>query len=73
MVAIAVETGLTPEEGEKAVKKTLKRATNLFYTSELTQDEVLNLIPIKPIGEYEEEIKNLLKTKLIGLFEKIKP
>lgn len=73
MEAIAVEIGLTPEEGEKAVKETLKCSASLFYNSSLTQQEVMDLIPIKPIGEHEEEIKNILKTKLIGLFEKIKP
>lgn len=73
MEAIATETGLTPEEGEKAVKETLKSSASLFYNSDLTQEEVMDLIPIKPIVEHEEEIKNILKTKLIGLFEKIKP
>jgi len=33
----------------------------------------MDLIPVKPIGENEEEIKNTLNTKLMGLFEKIKP
>lgn len=73
MVAIAVETGLKQKEGEKAVKKTLKSAVSLFYNSNLSQDWVMDLIPVKPIGEHEEEIKNMLQTKLIGLFEKIKP
>jgi hypothetical protein len=33
----------------------------------------MDLIPVKPIGENEAEIKNILNTKLIGLFGKIKP
>jgi pyrroline-5-carboxylate reductase len=31
------------------------------------------LIPVKPIGENEQQITEIYKTKLIGLFEKIKP
>lgn len=73
MEAIAVKTGLSPEEAKKAVKSTLKKAIKLYYNSGLTPEEVMNLIPVKPIGEHEEEIKNTLNTKLLGLFEKIKP
>ncbi|MFW6246170.1 MAG: pyrroline-5-carboxylate reductase family protein [Tangfeifania sp.] len=73
MEAIAVKTGLSPEEAQKAVKSTLKKAIKLYYNSGLTPEEVMDLIPVKPIGENEEEIKNTLNTKLLGLFEKIKP
>ena len=70
---IGVKTGLSPEEAQKAVKSTLKRAIKLYYNSGLTPEEVMDLIPVKPIGENEAEIKNTLNTKLLGLFEKIKP
>ena len=73
MEAIAVKTGLSPGEAQKAVKSTLKKAIKLYYNSGLTPEEVMDLIPVKPIGENEEEIKNTLNTKLLGLFEKIKP
>jgi pyrroline-5-carboxylate reductase len=73
MESIAVKTGLTPEEAQKAVKSTLKKAIKLYYNSGLTPEEVMDLIPVKPIGENEAEIKNTLNTKLLGLFEKIEP
>jgi pyrroline-5-carboxylate reductase len=73
MEDIAVKTGLSPEEAQKAVKSTLKKAIKLYYNSGLTPEEVMDLIPVKPIGENESDIKNTLNTKLLGLFEKIKP
>jgi len=73
MEAIAVKTGLSPKEAKKAVKSTLKKAIKLYYNSGLTPDEVMDLIPVKPIGENEDEIRNTLNTKLMGLFGKIKP
>ena len=73
MENIALETGLTAEEAQKAVSSTLKKAWKLYYKSGLTPDKVMDLIPVKPIGENEAEIKNILNTKLIGLFGKIKP
>ncbi len=70
---IAAEIGLTPDEAQKAVSSTLKKAWKLYYKSGLTPAEVMDLIPVKPIGENETEINNILHTKLLGLFSKIKP
>jgi pyrroline-5-carboxylate reductase len=70
---IGIKTGLTKSESEAAVHQTLVAAISLMYTSELTPKEVMDLIPVKPIGEHEAQITEIYKTKLIGLFEKIKP
>jgi pyrroline-5-carboxylate reductase len=70
---IGVMTGLTKDEAEAAVHQTLVAAVNLMYTSQLTPGEVMDLIPVKPIGEHEAQIVDIYQTKLIGLFEKIKP
>jgi pyrroline-5-carboxylate reductase len=70
---IALETGLSQKDAKKAVQQTLKKAWKLYYKSDLTPAEVMDLIPVKPIGENEAEIKNILNTKLLGLFGKIKP
>jgi len=73
MESIAIETGLSVDEARKAIKSTLKKAIKTYFSSGLTPAEVMDLIPVKPIGENEQEIKNILNTKLIGLFGKIKP
>lgn len=73
MEKIALETGLSEKEAKKAIQQTLKIAWKLYYKSGLTPTEVIDLIPVKPIGGNEAEIKYILNTKLIGLFEKIKP
>ena len=73
MEKIALEMGLTAEEAETAVRQTLKKALKLYYKSDLRPEQVMDLIPVKPIGENEPEIKTILNTKLLGLFAKIKP
>lgn len=73
MEKIALKTGLSEEEARKTVSSTLKKALKLYYKSDLTPEQVMDLIPVKPIGENEPEIKNILDSKLTGLFEKIKP
>jgi len=70
---IGVKTGLTASESEEAVHQTLIAAINLMYTSELKPEEVMDLIPVKPIGEHEQQIAEIYRTRLLGLFEKIKP
>lgn len=73
MEKIAQKIGLSPEEAQKTVSSTLKKALKLYYKSGLTPEQAMDLIPVKPLGENEPEIKNILNTKLMGLFGKIKP
>ena len=70
---LASETGLSEEEARLSVKSTLEKSISLYYESGLTAGEVIDLIPVKPIGEHESEIKEIYNTKLKGLFQKIKP
>ncbi len=70
---IAQQTELSPEEAQKAIHFTLKRAVDLYYKSGITPAEVMDLIPVKPIGEHEEDIRNTLNSKLLDLYFKIKP
>ena len=70
---VAMQTGLSEEEAEEAIYTTLKQAIKLYFISGLTPKEVLNLIPVKPIGEYETEITEIYQTKLMALYDKIKP
>lgn len=73
MEEIAVKTGFSKGEAKTVIGDTLKRSLKLYYKSELTPEEVIDLIPVKPIGEHEDEIERILETKLLGLYEKIKP
>ncbi|MFV0590788.1 MAG: pyrroline-5-carboxylate reductase family protein [Draconibacterium sp.] len=73
MEKIAQEIGLTPDEAQNTVSSTHKRAWKIYYKAGLSAEQVMDLIPVKPIGENEAEIKTILNTKLLGLFGKIKP
>lgn len=73
MEDIALKTGLKPIESRKIIRSTLSRAIKLYYNSGLSYEEVIDLIPVKPIGENEDEIETILDTRLTGLYEKIKP
>jgi pyrroline-5-carboxylate reductase len=70
---VARQMGLTSDEASKTIQSTLKKAIKLYFNSGLSPAEVMDLIPVKPIGENEEQIAEIYQAKLLGLFAKIKP
>ena len=70
---IGTKIGLSEAEAKESINQTIKASLDLLNNSELTPQQVIDLIPVKPIGEHEPQIIEIYKTKLIGLFEKIKP
>ena len=73
LTEIGQKIGLSEKESNESINDTLIASLKLMFKSGLTPQEVMDLIPIKPIGEHEVQIAEIYKTKLIGLFEKIKP
>ena len=73
MEKIAQEIGLTETESIDTINETLKSSLELMYNSNLKYEKVIDLIPVKPIGEKEGEIKETLNNYLVNLFNKIKP
>jgi len=73
LTEIGQKIGLSEKESKESINETLIASLNLMYKSGLKPEEVIDLIPVKPIGEHEVQITEIYKTKLIGLFEKIKP
>lgn len=64
--------GLTDKQSWKAIKKMLKGAVETVDESGLSPEEVMDLVPMKPLGEEEAVIRNAYRTKLTGLYRKLK-
>ncbi len=73
LMKIGQKIGLSDKESKDSINDTLIASLKLMFKSGLTPQEVMDLIPVKPIGEHEAQITEIYNTKLIGLFEKIKP
>lgn len=73
LIKLGDEMGLSMKESEESIHQSMVAGLNLYFNSGLTPDEVIDLIPVKPIGEHEESIVDIYKNKLISLFQKIKP
>jgi pyrroline-5-carboxylate reductase len=73
LIRIGTQIGLTEEESKASVMQTLLSAHTLLFDSDLSSDQVIDLIPVKPIADHETQIREMYQTNLIGLYEKIKP
>jgi pyrroline-5-carboxylate reductase len=71
LAALGVEFGLEKEEASKAVYRSLVAALDALFKSGLNESDVLDLIPVKPIGENEKEIENVFDQKLKTLYSKL--
>jgi len=64
--------GMTPKEVKESLAKMLKGTIKTMTDSGLSPSEVMDLIPVKPLGEEEANIRNIYRTKLQGLYSKLK-
>ena len=71
LVELSTDFGLSEIESIDAVRKMISGSVDTMF-SEYTKEEVLDLIPVKPIGDHEAEILNAYDTKLKGLYNKLK-
>jgi pyrroline-5-carboxylate reductase len=73
LVELAKAFGMDDQEAIDAVKHMLDATTATMFGSGLDRDGVIDLIPVKPIGEHEADILKIYDERLNGLFQKIKP
>ena len=70
--SLGLSFGLSAKEVESALAKMVKGTVKTLFASQRTPAEVMDLVPLKPIGEDEEAIRTIYRTKLKGLYAKLK-
>jgi pyrroline-5-carboxylate reductase len=70
---LGVQFGMEEDEASEVISEMLKGTINTLFFSGIPSAEVMDLVPVKPIGEYEETIKSIYTEKLNGIYNKIKP
>lgn len=70
---IGAQMGLSQAECRESIYETLNAALNTMYRSGMSPTEAMDLIPVKPIGDSETQIRAIYREKLIGLWDKIRP
>ncbi|MCX7635402.1 MAG: NAD(P)-binding domain-containing protein [Syntrophales bacterium] len=69
---LGVSFGLTVQETQKALARMVKGAVKTLYEAQRTPAEVMDLVPVKPLGADEETIRQIYREKLRGLYAKLK-
>jgi pyrroline-5-carboxylate reductase len=69
---IAVSFGLSPERAADAVRKMAEGTVQTMTWSHLTPEQVMDLVPVRPLGEDEAAIKEIYRKRLPALFQKLK-
>ena len=64
--------GLTDQDLHDGMSKMVTGAVKTMFEAGLSPEEVMDLIPVKPLGEEEANIKNAYRSKLTGLYQKLK-
>lgn len=70
---VAAGFGLSEAEIVPALKRMVCGGARTLLESGLTPAEVMDLIPMKPLGEMEGQVNELYRTRLPALYQKIKP
>ncbi|MFB0564093.1 MAG: pyrroline-5-carboxylate reductase family protein [Candidatus Aminicenantaceae bacterium] len=69
---IGTSFGLTPEEVRNAVSRMAEGTAKTMFETGLMPEEVMDLIPVRPLEEEEENIKGMYRARLGALFNKLK-
>ncbi len=69
---LAISFGMDESEAETTISNMLWGTAETLFKSGLSYDEVVNLVPVKPLGEVEDTIKDFYDKYLNGIYNKIK-
>jgi pyrroline-5-carboxylate reductase len=65
--------GLSSEDARKALAGMVDGAAKTYFESGLPAGEVMDLVPVKPLKDDEEDIRSKYRSRLNPLYEKIRP
>ncbi len=69
---LAVSYGMSQTEAESGILEMGTGAMKTLFESGMTAAEVMDLIPVKPLGEEESAIRGIYRSKLEPLYRKLK-
>ena len=69
---LAESFGMSAGEAETGVAEMAAGAVKTLFGSGMSAEEVMDLIPVKPLGEEEANIKAMYRARLEPLYKKLK-
>jgi pyrroline-5-carboxylate reductase len=70
---LAQSFGLSEKEAKETISVMLMGTADTLFHSGLKYEDVVNLVPVKPMSLHETAIKEFYVTSLNGIYQKIKP
>jgi pyrroline-5-carboxylate reductase len=70
---LGLSYGLSEKESNETISAMLRGTTETLFSSGLSYDKVVDLVPVKPMAEHENTVKEFFKGCLNGIYQKIKP
>jgi len=70
---LAESFGLSPEAAHKALRRMVEGALAVMQQSGLSADEVMDLVPVRPLEGIARQVSEAYRTGLTELFHKLKP
>jgi pyrroline-5-carboxylate reductase len=71
--SLGAEFGLDPADANNAIKAMIQGAVELRASSGMPPASVLDLIPGKPLADFEPDLRAAYRSRLTATFEKIRP
>lgn len=68
---LANSFGLDQQAARQAIQSMLVGTAKLLFASDLPTAQVLDLVPVRPMAEYEAEITQMYRKQLGGIFAKL--
>jgi pyrroline-5-carboxylate reductase len=70
---LAVKFGMAEAEAKEVITEMMRGTVDTLFSSDIPAAEVMDLVPVKPIGEFESVIGGYYDEKLNAIYNKIKP
>jgi pyrroline-5-carboxylate reductase len=70
---VVASFGLSDAEIVPALKRMVCGSARTLLESGLSPVEVMDLVPVKPLAEMEAQVSEMYRTRLAGVYQKIKP
>jgi pyrroline-5-carboxylate reductase len=73
LIHLAAQYGMPADQARAAVREMLQGALTTFFDASIPEDKVMDLVPVRPLAEDEETIRNIYRTRLATVRARITP
>ena len=67
------EIGLTEQETLDYINESVMSSLHMNYRSGLSQEQIVDLMPVSPLEENETEVREIHRNRLITLYRRMRP